>query len=110
MRRSRTARGALRRGFTLIELLTALSIITIIAGMLLPAVVRARESARQSVCLSNERQFGLAFAQYTQDWDDRLPAGTAGFMGQGWCGQLFPYIRDPRIYRCPDDVKLGEDI
>ncbi len=50
-----------RRGFTLIELLVVIAVITIIAGILLPAVQSARESARRSACLSNQRQLALAF-------------------------------------------------
>src|SRR5438477_9640080 len=105
MRKAKSSTGEL--GFTLIEILIVISILTILGGLLFPAFARARESARQTTCLSNERQFALAFAQYDQDWDDRLPSGTAGTLGQGWAGQVFPYVKDARIYQCPDDVKRG---
>jgi prepilin-type N-terminal cleavage/methylation domain-containing protein len=92
------------RGFTLVELLIVLSILTILAGILLPVFARARENARQSACLSNERQLGMALALYSQDYDARLPAGLAGDRGQGWAGQIYPFVRNVALYKCPDDT------
>lgn len=97
---------ACRRGFTLIEILVVIAVIAILAAILFPVFAKAREKARQASCASDEKQLGLAFLQYAQDNDETLPTGggSGNFVGAGWGGQIFPYVKSAGVYRCPDDA------
>ena len=113
--------GTHTSGFTLIELLVVIAIIVVIAAILFPVFARAREKARQTTCLSNEKQLSLAVSEYTIDYDDHFPSQVSAEPGDGvtgaWIyydlfedgfdvtkGGLYPYVRSKSVYICPDDV------
>ncbi len=64
---------------------------------------------RQSICAGNVRKLGLAFAQYIQDYDLKMPCGLVHRSGLGWASQIYPYVRDAKAYRCPDDKSHPAD-
>ncbi|HEY3328544.1 MAG TPA: DUF1559 domain-containing protein [Capsulimonadaceae bacterium] len=95
-------------GFTLIELLVVIAIIAILAAILFPVFATAREKARQTACLSNEKQLGLGLNQYLQDYDERLPSGTWQWGGGcGWAGQVYPYLKSTGVFMCPNETMAG---
>jgi len=71
-----------RHGFTLIELLVVIAIIAILAAILFPVFAQAREKARQTTCLSNGKQIGLATMMYVNNYDEMFPfqQGATGAM------------------------------
>ncbi|MHB9036995.1 MAG: DUF1559 family PulG-like putative transporter [Armatimonadota bacterium] len=78
----------LRRGFTLIELLVVIAIIAILAAILFPVLVQAKESARKTQCQSNLKQMGSAMVTYVQDWNAYCPMAN-----ENWTTRPSEYIR-----------------
>jgi prepilin-type N-terminal cleavage/methylation domain-containing protein/prepilin-type processing-associated H-X9-DG protein len=101
---SRTAVPARKRGFTLIELLVVIAVISILAAILFPVFGRARENARRTSCLSNLKQIGLGFMQYTQDYDEAYPLSSFPATNVSWTTSTQPYLKSLQLYRCPSDT------
>jgi prepilin-type N-terminal cleavage/methylation domain-containing protein/prepilin-type processing-associated H-X9-DG protein len=109
------ARTSKFSGFTLIELLVVIAIIAILASILFPVFARARENARRSSCQSNLKQIGLAYAQYSQDYDEMMPYQfdmVPNFMEptvSGWVPNALygiqPYLKNTQVYKCPSSSK-----
>jgi len=93
------------RAFTLIELLVVIAIIAILAAILFPVFAKAREKARQTSCLSNEKQLGLGIMQYIQDYDERLPAVWDANRSPetNWGIETYPYVHSLSVFKCPSN-------
>ncbi len=86
-----------REGFTLIELLVVIAIIAILAAMLLPALSKAREKARQISCMNNLKQLGITFSMYYQDNAERLPPSK----DDAWRNCIVKYLGKTNWYDRP---------
>jgi len=115
------------RGFTLVELLVVIAIIAVLAAILFPVFAQARAKARQTTCLANLKQLGLAIQMYASDYDDLYPWGVdpadryapeiwSGYpLWQSWIPYmpdltdvLDPYCRNAELWHCPADRGYDE--
>ena len=95
--------------FTLIELLVVIAIVAILAGLLLPALAKAKQKGQATICLNDLKQVGLAMLMFADENDDMIPRGTAGNSPRWWL-EFMPYVpeggtekdyRNIKIFMCP---------
>ena len=117
----------MRRGFTLIELLVVIAIIAILMGILMPALRKVKEMARESACKSNLRSIGLAVQMYLDDYDRKIPDTLQanrhmwqapdgrtylkpGTNDSYWGLYYIEYLKETKIFGCPSLQRAPEGL
>ena len=106
-----------RKGFTLVELLVVIAIIAILAGMLLPALGRAKIAAKSISSLNNLRQLGLGLQLYASDQDGFFPKHSSlksettalGKPRTRWADYIYPYMQNEKVYSSPNLSKQDRE-
>lgn len=105
MKQAKTCRSLQRQGFTIVELLVVIAIISILMGLLLPAVNMAREAGRRTTCQNNLRQIGIALNAYHQQYQAFPPGGVEWRPPHdhtkrqlAWSAFLLPFLDEQNLY------------